>query len=52
MMMPEKHAKHLPTHFLHVWMTGRVPVWDENPAWLLLAWFSIDRFANHHAFLA
>lgn len=31
-MMPGKHAKHLPARLLHVWVTGRVPVWDETPA--------------------
>ena len=35
MMMPGKHANHLPVRFLDVWMTGGVPVWDETPAWLL-----------------
>ena len=32
MMMPAKHANHLQAHFLDVWMTGIVPVWDETPA--------------------
>lgn len=31
-MMPREHAKHPPAHFLDVWVTGRVPVWDEAPA--------------------
>lgn len=32
MMMPGKHANHLPTHYLDVWVTGGVPFWDEIPA--------------------